>query len=81
MGQGRREVVLTCGQKGGVGRESRLSTARASASTVSDGSSSGAIGVRQSVCVVRPGCFHPAGFDSDEVCRSGTIYCCSVCSD
>ena len=73
--------MRACDQKGGVGRESRLSTARASARTVSDGRSSGAVGVRRSVCVVRPGCFHPAGFDSDEVCRSGTIYCCSVCSD
>ena len=69
--------MRTCDQKGWVGRESRLSTAR----TVSDGRSSGAVGVRHGVCVVRPGFYHPAGFDSDEVCRSGTIYCCSVCSD
>ena len=78
MDRGGERAVRTCDQKGGVGRESRLSTARASARTVSDGRSSGAVGVRCGVCVVRPGFYHPAGFDSDEVCRSGTIYCCSV---
>ena len=61
--QGGERAVRTCDQEGGVGRESRFSTARASARAVLDGRSSGAVGVRRGVSVVRPGCCHPAGFD------------------
>jgi hypothetical protein len=65
--------MRTCNQERGVGRESRLSML----SMFCFGPvcrSGGAVSER--VSVVRPGCYHPAGFD--EVCRAGAIYCCSV---